>query len=321
MDVVPDLGERPLLEQSAAGAQDERYSVHHRSAVYIREIAVKQDAVEAKIQEIEALRSAPETAVEGLRKALRERNNFVCSKAAGVAGDLVLRELIPDLLTTYDRFFKDPAKSDPKCWAKNALVKTLKDIGHDDPAPYLRGMSHIQKEPVWGGTEDSAIALRGACALALVACSLPRDTILIHLADILADSEMRVRMDAARAIAQLPGQDSILMLRVKAQAGDREPAVIGQCFLSLLGIDARASIPFVARFLAAANDDQRFDAAAALGECPELAAVETLIARWKIEKSGEMKRAIVLSLGVSRVPQAKEFLDYLRTETDCSPSM
>ena len=37
----------------------------------------------------------------------------------------------------------------------------------------------------------------------------------------------------------LPGQDSILMLRVKAQAGDKEPAVIGQMFLSLLGIDAR----------------------------------------------------------------------------------
>ena len=95
---------------------------------------------------------------------------------------------------------------------------------------------------------------------------------------------MRVRADAARAIAQLPGQDSILMLRVKAQAGDPEPAVIGQCFLSLLGMEARTGIPFVARFLNAAKEDIRFEAAAALGECPDLLAVETLIARWRVGK-------------------------------------
>lgn len=268
-------------------------------------------AVEEKVAAIEALRSGPASAVESLRKALRDRNNYVCSKAAAVAGDLLLRDLIPDLLAAFERFIKDAAKTDPKCWAKEAIVKALKDIGHEDPEVYLLGIAHVQPEPVWGGQADSASALRGACALALVACSLPRDAILIHLADALADPEMRVRVDAARAIAQLPGQDSILMLRVKAQAGDKEPAVIGQCFLSLLGTDARAAIPFVARFLTAKNEDLRFEAAAALGECPELAAVETLIARWKVERDAEMKRAIVLSLGVSRVPEAKEFLDRL----------
>ena len=273
---------------------------------------MSKGAVEEKVAAIEALRSTPAAAVEPLRKALKDRNNFVCSKAAAAAGDLLLRGLTPDLLAAFERFMKDPAKTDPKCWAKNAIVKALKDLGFDDPAVYLRGIVHVQPEPVWGGSADSATALRGACALALVACSLPRDAILLHLADTLADPEMRVRIDAARAIAQLPGQDSILMLRVKAQAGDKEPAVVGQCFLSLMGIDARASIPFVARFLAAKNEDLRFEAAAALGECPDLAAVETLIARWRIERDSEMKRAIVLSLGVSRVPEAKEFLDRLQ---------
>lgn len=277
---------------------------------------MNKDAVAEKVAEIELLRSSPPDAAAALRKALKDRNNFVCSKAAALADDLLLRDLIPDLLAAFERFLKEPVKTDPKCWAKNAIVKALKNLGHDDPAVYLRGIAHVQQEPVWGGQEDSAVALRGACALALVACSLPRDTILIHLADVLADPEMRVRADAARAIAQLPGLDSILMLRVKAQAGDKEAAVIGQCFLSLLGIDARASIPFVARFLTAANEDLRFEAAAALGECPETLAVETLIARWRIEKSPAMKRAIVLSLGVSRAPEAKAFLDHLRTETD-----
>ena len=270
---------------------------------------VGKEAFEEKIAAIEALRADPEKALEPLRKALRDRNNFLCAKAAAMAADLLLRELIPDLLTAFERFLTNPVKTDPKCWAKNAIIRALKDLDHEDPAVYLRGLSHIQMEPSWGPPVDAAAELRGACALALVACSLPRETILIHLADVLADNESRVRIDAARAIAQLPGQDGILMLRVKAQAGDKEPAVIGQCFLSLLGIDPRPSIPFVARFLTAAEEDLRFEAAAALGECPEAMAVETLIARWKIEKSDAMKKAILLSLGVSRLPEAKEFLE------------
>lgn len=276
---------------------------------------MQKDAVEEKIAAIEALRQAPAMALEPLRKALRDRNNLIASKAAAVAGDLLLGDLVPDLVTSFDRFSKDAAKTDPKCWAKNATVKALKDLGHEDPEVYLRGIAHVQMEPVWGGRADSAAALRGACALALVACSLPRDAILLHLADALADAEMRVRADAARAIGQLPGQDSILMLRVKAQAGDKEPAVIGQVFLSLLGMDARGSIPFVGRFLTSPNEDLRFEAAAALGECTELLAVETLIARWRVERDGEMKRAIALSLGVSRVPEAREFLDGLDENT------
>jgi len=275
-----------------------------------------KEAFEEKIAAIEALRSAPGNAPEPLRKALRDRNNFICAKAAAVTGDVLLRDLIPDLLVAFDRFLKDAAKTDPKCWAKNAIIKALRDLAHQDPEVYLRGIVHIQMEPVWGGQEDSAAALRGGCALALVACSLPRDVILFHLADALSDPEMRVRADAARAIAQLPGPDSILMLRVKAQAGDKEAPVIGQCLLSLLGMDVRGSIPFVARFLTAKNEDLRFEAAAALGECPDVLAVETLIARWRTERNPVMKRAIVLSLGVSRMAEAKQFLDHLCTETD-----
>ena len=274
-----------------------------------------KEAFEEKIASIEGLRTDPKNALEPLRKALRDKNNFLCAKAAAVTAELVLRDLIPDLLIAFERFLMNSVKTDPKCWAKNAIIKALKDLDHEDPAVYLRGLSHIQMEPSWGPPVDAAAELRGACALALVACSLPRETILIHLADVLADPEMRVRIDAARAIAQLPGQDGILMLRVKAQAGDKEPAVIGQCFLSLLGIDPRPSIPFVARFLTAAEEDLRYEAAAALGECPEVMAVETLIARWKIEKNSAMKKAILLSLGVSRLPEAKEFLESIKSES------
>ncbi len=269
---------------------------------------MKKDAIGEAIAALDALRLSPSSALEPVRKALMDRSNVVCAKAAKVAGDLLLGEAIPSLLAAFERFLKDPAKTDPKCWAKVAVIKALKELAYDDPAVYFTGMAHVQLEPVWGGHADAAAELRGACALALVACALPRDAILIRLADLLADPEMRVRIDTARAVAQLPGGDSLLMLRVKALAGDAEPAVVGQCFLSLLGMDPPGSVPFVARFLTSPNPDLRFEAAAALGECPDTLAVEALIARWRIERSPEMKRAIELSLGVSRLPEAREFL-------------
>src|ERR1700726_1907985 len=161
---------------------------------------MSKEAFDRKMEALEALRStgASETTTEQLRKALKDRNNYLVSKAAALSGELGLQPLIPDLIAAFDRFLIDAVKTDPQCWAKNAIVKTLKDLGHDDPEVYLRGMRHFQLEPVWGGRNDTAATVRGACALALVACSLDRVGILRHLVDLAADPEKSVRIDAAR---------------------------------------------------------------------------------------------------------------------------
>lgn len=273
---------------------------------------MKRDAIEEKVAALDALHHTPLCALEPVRKALKDRSNVVAAKAAKLAGQLLLSGAVPDLLQAFEHFLKDAAKTDPKCWAKVAIVKALRELDYDDPALFLRGMDHVQMEAAWGGKADSAGELRGACALTIVGCSMPREAILLRLADLLADPEMRVRIDAARAIAQLPGGDSILMLRVKALAGDAEPAVTGQCFLSLLGMEPRGSVAFVARYLDHADEALRFEAAAALGECPDVVAVETLIERWKREGNPEMKKAMELSLGVSRLPEARMFLEEIR---------
>src|SRR5207253_2656163 len=148
-------------------------------------------AFDKKMEAIDAMRSA-----EPLRKALKERNNFLVAKAAGIAGDLGLQELVPDLLAAFDRFLANAVKSDPQCWAKNAIVKALKDLGHDDAAVFIRGMRHVQLEPVWGDVSDTAANLRGACAIALTGCVLDKITLLTHLIDLLADPEKPARIDA-----------------------------------------------------------------------------------------------------------------------------
>lgn len=275
-----------------------------------------KQAFDQKIDALDSLRSAPpDEAAAALRKALKDRNNFLVSRAATVAGERGLDALIPDLATAFDRFLTDAVKTDPQCWAKNAIVKSLKDLGYDSADFFLRGIKHVQFEPVWGGTKDSAGTLRGACALALVSCALPRVEILKTLVDVLADAEKSVRIDAARAIAQLPGTDSALLLRLKALAGDKETEVIGQCFAGLLDIAPSEYIPFVARFLNA-DSDVAMEAAAALGECNDLAAVETLRESWKAHRDPQVKRGILLSLGVSRQPSAAEFLMSVISDAD-----
>src|SRR6202011_1733004 len=91
-----------------------------------------KEAFDRKIELLRELRSSPDdpATADKLRKALRDRSNYVVSKAAAVISDLSLVDLVPDLLAAFERFLIDPVKSDPQCWAKIAIAKALKDLGH-----------------------------------------------------------------------------------------------------------------------------------------------------------------------------------------------
>jgi hypothetical protein len=265
-----------------------------------------KQAFDRKLEAIEALRQSRD--VEQLRKALKDRNNFLVSKAAAIAAAASLEALVPDLEAGFDRFMNDPVKTDPKCWAKTAIAKALRDLNHDNASLFVRGLKHVQMEPAFVRPEDTAVPLRGTCALALVACPLPRAEILTHLVDALgSDSARTVRVDAARAIAQIPGQDSILLLRLKALMGDEAAEVTGQCLASLLDIDSEGQMSFVAGFLER-TDDAAFEAVAALGECHDAAAVPILMESFKRSRTAEMQRAVLLSLGASRHAVGADFL-------------
>ena len=141
---------------------------------------------EEQIAALDALRQQPEEArLVPLRKALGHRNNFIVAKAADLVRDFRMAQLTPALLTAFDRFFDNPVKTDPQCWAKNALSRALAALDYQEAEIYLRGMRHIQMEPVWGGQSDTAGTLRATCALALVQCRSLTDTdLLAHLIDL-----------------------------------------------------------------------------------------------------------------------------------------
>jgi HEAT repeat protein len=199
--------------------------------------------------------SPPEACVEPLRKALEYRNNFVVAKAADLVREFLLPQLTPDLLRAFDRFFENPVKTDPQCWAKNALSRTLAAFEHQDTAVFLRGMQHTQLEPVWGGRSDTAGTLRATCALALVQCrSLLEPDLLSYLLDLLADKDKSVRVEVIRAIEQVGSPSAALLLRLKAVLASDEPEILGACYTGILHIDGVSAIPWLTRFLAAADD-------------------------------------------------------------------
>src|SRR5579872_6795460 len=128
--------------------------------------------IDDELELLNQVRQAPPAeAATALRKALADRVNLVVAKAAKLTAELRLGDLLPDLLRAYGRLFEKPAERDPQCWGKNSLAKALVALDCREAAPYLRGIHHIQMEPVWGGEEDTAATLRGTCALALPACA------------------------------------------------------------------------------------------------------------------------------------------------------
>lgn len=265
---------------------------------------------DAELAALEALRNAPldAAATEQLRRALGHKNNYVVSKAARIVEENAVVALLPDALAAYDRFFRDAEKSDPQCWAKNALVKALVKLEHREKATYLRGLKHHQLEPVWGGQSDTAATLRGACAHALVNCPGVSDQELLSLfVELFADSDKAVRVEAARAIGNVGGPGAVLLLRLRAVLGKDEPEVLGACYAGLLDLEGRRAIEFVARFLEE-GDDNSAEAAYALSGVRAPEALAALDKRRQAGADDWFDGVLLSSIALCRIPEAIEYL-------------
>ena len=249
-------------------------------------------------------------AVALIKKSLANRSNFIVSKAARLAQDNALADLLPDLLAAYNRFFTNAEKTDPQCWAKNALSRALAKLGCHDKDVFLRGLHHHQLEPTWGGRSDSAGTLRANCAHALVACEgLDNQQVVILLLDALVDEDKSVRLETVRAMAQL-GVVAVPVLRLRAMIKSRppeEPEVLGQCFSALLAIERDAAIPFVAEFLEA-GDDSAGEAAFALAETRSSAALAALLDRQKSFADEWFSGVLLSAIALTRLQEGIDFL-------------
>ena len=253
-------------------------------------------------------RQTPAVAIGPLRKALRHHSNYIVAKAADLVREIRVPDLIPELLAAFDRFFSDPVKTDPQCWAKNAISRALAALDFQDPEVYLRGMRHVQPEPVWGGQSDTAVNLRATCALALVPCrALAETDLLACLIDLFADKEKSVRAAALQAIAQVGSPSAALVLRARAVLAGDEPEVLGACYLGILGIEGAAAIAWLTRFLAA-GDDAAAEAALAIAADRSTLAFDALRERFQQENDRWFQGVLLSAIALTRQPAAFNFL-------------
>lgn len=242
-----------------------------------------------------------------VKKMLGNRSNLLVAKAARLAEENGLAQLVPGLVAAFERFFNNPEKTDPQCWAKNALSHALMRLDYRDKSVFLRGLHHHQMERAWGGRSDSAAELRANCAHALVACDdLDNSGLLLLLLDLLVDEDKSVRVEAARAIGQI-GALAAPVLRLRALIPDEEPEVSAACFGALLAIERDEAIPFVARFLDK-GDDAAGEAAFALAETHSPLALAELMKRRSDVHDPWFASVLLRAIALTRLPEAADFL-------------
>lgn len=259
--------------------------------------------------------------VEPISAALKDRSNIVTAKGAQLCGRLMSRESIPDLLGSYERFLKNPAKSDKGCLAKSAIIKALYHLDFLEADFYRRHMTYQQPEPVWGGAEDTAVEIRSTCALGLAASNDHRA--IMDLVRLLHDNEPAVRQSAVRAVGTLAPGAAEASLRQKAISGDIAAEVIDECFRELLKINPDDSVDFVAEFLESSMPGIREFAAFSLGESRDEKAFEIIKALMEESLIPKIHPHILIqAIGLARIEPAVDFLiELIRTGSPSDAEM
>ncbi|MEK6301587.1 MAG: hypothetical protein AABO41_12765 [Acidobacteriota bacterium] len=267
----------------------------------------KGPSIEDRLAELASLSKSADTpdTRKQLQKHLASKISLVAAKAAEIIARIENHELVTDLIAAFHRFMVDPAKTDKGCVAKTAVVKALLAAECDDEQLYLTGIRHVQLEPSWGGSGDTAAPLRALCGLGLVQTGSL--SALNELAALLADKEADARLGAARALGHC-GPAAAPLLRFKALIGDEEPAVLAECFQALMVSSPSAAFEFVARFVDPKYPLLYEHAALALSESRVPGVIDLLKEKWTATFDREFKKTLLLPMALTRDEAARDFL-------------
>ncbi|MBD2090512.1 HEAT repeat domain-containing protein [Microcoleus sp. FACHB-1515] len=257
-----------------------------------------EDAQTAILQ----IQADPGANLETLRCVLDSKHPVAIAQAAKLIASAELVELQRDLAESFDRLFTK--SSDPGCIGKQAIADALYRLEFDEAELFLRGIQHVQMEPVWGGQVDSAPKLRGVCALGLVRMNYP--DVLNELADLLADPEPEARIGAARAVAYSDRPEGVALLRLRIRLGD-DAAVMAEYFDALLKLAFDGAIVLVSSFLSGSEALQEA-AALSLGSSRSIAALPPLKTWWQQCRTSELRQTALLAIAMLRHDQAIDFL-------------
>ncbi|MGB3292980.1 MAG: HEAT repeat domain-containing protein [Phormidesmis sp.] len=265
----------------------------------------KLEAALAQIKEMQQLETLAAEDIVALRNIIQGKQPMAIAPTTKLIIRHRLVQLIPDLSAAFERLLRNGEKTDPGCKAKWAIANTLYQLEQPEAALFLAGIRHIQKEPVWGGTTDTAPPLRSLCALGLVQANYPQA--LSELADLLADAEHDARAGAARAVGYSQNPAGIPLLRLKVHLGDSEPQVLSECFIALLQLSEEQA-PLVIESLTTGSEPVQALAALALGEARIPAAFDPIKQQWQRTRAPELRQSFLLAIASLRTAEAIAFL-------------
>jgi HEAT repeat protein len=249
---------------------------------------------------------ASEEAIAALRHILNCKHSVAVARVAKLVHKSEIRQLIPELVASFDRFMENAATKDPNCLAKKAIAEALYRLEYAEETLFLKGIRHVQMESVWGGKVDTAPGLRGVCALGLVRMNY--SDAMVALADLLADPESEARIVAARAVGYADNSQGVPLLRLKVQIGDKDPQVMSECFMSLLKLAPASSVELVADFLDNSDEQICEMAALALSES-RLDEAFPILRNWLQRiRNPELQKICLLAIAMLRNDEALEFL-------------
>ena len=137
---------------------------------------------------------------------------------------------------------------------------------------------------------------------------IDEEGLLPLLVDSLVDPEKEVRIAAAQALGYHGSETAALLLRLKANLGDREPEVLSECLSALLACVPREYFPLVIRYLDRDEIPACEAAILALGRSRLPEAFDALRARWDRQPPLVLRETLLLAMVMLRLPAATDFL-------------
>jgi len=171
---------------------------------------------------------------ERLRISLARGEALVVARAAAIVREHRIDGVSREMKDAFQRFLRDPVKSDPVCHAKLAVLEALDALEELEEATFLVAARHEQLEPAWGKPVDTAIGVRARGVLALGRIGYADLPLLAG--ELLGDPTVPVRQAAADALANFGQRTAAGPLVLKVRLGDDEPLVTLSCLSALLAI-------------------------------------------------------------------------------------
>jgi HEAT repeat protein len=268
----------------------------------------KRPTLEDRLAELEALRAEPnaEATAAALRHALGLKNSFIVARAAELTGEFELGALSDAMVSAFGRLIDTGYEADKGCRAKTAVVDAFQKMNAGEDRVFLRGVAHVQMEPVYGGRVDTAGGLRNASAIGLVRMNHPHS--LLVLADLLADPIASVRTDAARTLAFRGAADGVPLMRIRVRVGDEDPNVLTECLYAMLQLDAGPSLEFVDKVFNGPDPTLAESAALALGQSRLPEGFDKLMHWLNQSEDRDQRKTLLLAMAMLRQDTATAYL-------------